>query len=175
MVQFSAIIQKFDKQGDKTGWTYLVVPAKVAQQLQPNNKKAFRVKGMLDAHKIEGVSLLPMGEGDFILPLNAAMRKSIKKPQGAELKASLAVDTNEPQPPAELMECLADEPAALQQFQSFTKSHRNYFINYISGAKTDETKARRIAQTINALEQKMDYAQMIRAAKADREKLFGQL
>ena len=173
MVQFSAIIQKFDKQGDKTGWTYLVVPVAIAQQLQPNNKKAFRVKGGLDNHKIAGVSLLPMGEGDFILPLNAAMRKRIKKPQGATLKASLSVDTNEPQPPAELMECLADEPAALQQFQSLTKSHRNYFINYISGAKTDETKARRIAQTINALEQKMDYGQMVRAAKAGRKELYG--
>lgn len=173
MVHFSAIIQKFNKQGEKTGWTYIVVTAAMANQLQPNNKKAFKVKGLLDQHAIFGASLLPMGEGDFILPLNAAMRKGIKKPQGEAVKASIEVDVNEPQPPAELMECLADEPLALQQFQSLTKSHRNYFINYISGAKTPETKAMRIAQTINALERKMDYGQMIRAAKAERKEMYG--
>lgn len=173
MVHFSAVIQKFNKQGEKTGWTYILVPSAIAQQLQPNNKKAFRIKGMLDSHPISGVSLIPVGEGDFILPLNAAMRKDIKKPQGAELKLVLELDANEPQPPAELMECLAEEPVALQQFQSLAKSHRNYFINYINSAKTDATKARRIAQTINALEHKMDYGQMIRAAKADRKELYG--
>ena len=173
MIHFSAIIQKFNKQGDKTGWTYIVVPVAIAHQLQPNNKKAFRVKGLLDQHAISGASLLPMGEGDFLLPLNAVMRKGIKKPQGETVEASFEVDLNEPQPPAELMECLADEPLALQQYQSLTKSHRNYFINYISSAKTPETKARRIAQTINALERKMDYGQMIRAAKADRQELYG--
>lgn len=173
MVQFSTIIQKFNKQGDKTGWTYIVVLAEIAHQLQPNNKKAFRVKGLLDQHAIFGASLLPMGEGHFILPLNAIMRKGIKKPQGETVEASFEVDLNEPQPPAELMECLADEPLALQQYQSLTKSHRNYFINYISSAKTKETKVRRIAQTITALERKMDYGQMIRAAKDDRKELYG--
>ena len=173
MIQFSAIIQKFDKQGDKTGWTYIVMPVEIAQQLKPNNKKAFRVKGMLDECKIAGVSTLPMGEGNFMIALNAAMRNNIKKLTGAVLKVSLTLDTNEPQPPAELLECLADEPNAAAQFQSLTKSHRNYFINYIATAKTDQTKARRIAQTINALDKKMDYGQMIRAAKGDRKELLG--
>ncbi|MCY7420672.1 MAG: YdeI/OmpD-associated family protein [Chitinophagaceae bacterium] len=173
MVQFSAIIQKFDKQGDKTGWTYIVVPAEIAQQLKPNNKKAFRVKGMLDDCKIAGVSTLPMGDGYFMVALNAAMRKNIKKPAGAVLHVSLALDTYEPQPSAELLECLVDAPNAAAQFETLTKSHRNYFINYIASAKTDQTKARRIAQTINALEKKMDYGQMIRAAKGDRKELYG--
>ena len=77
MIKFAATILKFDKQGEKSGWTYIIIPSEMAQQLYPQNKKSFRVKGKLDAYAIEGVALIPMGEGDFIMALNAGMRKSI--------------------------------------------------------------------------------------------------
>ena len=76
---FEAIINKFDNQGEKTGWRYIEIPPVLAQQLFPGNKKSFRVKGLLDGHVIKGVALLPMGDGDFILPINATMRKGTKK------------------------------------------------------------------------------------------------
>ena len=56
MVKFSTTILKFDKQGEKTGWTYITIPAKIAQQLNPGNKKSFRVKGRLDDFEIENIS-----------------------------------------------------------------------------------------------------------------------
>ena len=83
MVQFTTTIHRFEKQGEKTGWTYVEIPADLAGQLVPGNKKAFRVKGKLDNFSIKGVSLLPMGGGSFIMPLNAAMRKGIGKKAGA--------------------------------------------------------------------------------------------
>ena len=82
MIKFTATILKFDKQGEKTGWTYITIPSEMAQQLYPGNKKSFRVKGKLDEHSIEGVALMPMGEGDFIMALNAGMRKGIGKTKG---------------------------------------------------------------------------------------------
>ena len=33
MLSFTANIQKFDKQGEKTGWTYIVVPEKIAEDV----------------------------------------------------------------------------------------------------------------------------------------------
>ncbi len=84
-----ATIHKFEKQGEKTGWTYIEVPADIAQKLKPGNKKSFRVKGKLDNYKITGVSLLPMGGGSFIMALNAGMRKGIGKRHGAMLKVQL--------------------------------------------------------------------------------------
>ena len=44
MIKFTATILKFDKQGEKTGWTYIIIPSEMAQQLYPGNKKSFRVK-----------------------------------------------------------------------------------------------------------------------------------
>ena len=35
MVQFTTTIHKFEKQGEKTGWTYVEIPADIAGQLVP--------------------------------------------------------------------------------------------------------------------------------------------
>ena len=69
MQQFTALIKKFSDKGEKTGWTYIEVPAAIAQKLKPGQKTSFRIKGRLDAYKFNGLSLLPMGEGTFILQL----------------------------------------------------------------------------------------------------------
>ena len=78
MVQFSAVLKKFKDKGEKTGWTYIDVPGKITEMLKPGNKKSFRVKGKLDNHSINGVALLPMGGGEFIMAINAEMRKAIE-------------------------------------------------------------------------------------------------
>jgi hypothetical protein len=165
MVQFTATIKKFNDQGEKTGWTYIEVPEAVAQKLNPNNKKGFRVKGKLDNYSFSMIALLPMGGGDFIMALNASMRKGIKKQKGATVQVKMEVDTNEIKPPEELIECLQDEPEALEYFNSLTKGHQNYFTNWINSAKTDPTKAKRIAATLDALNKKWDFGQMLRAMK----------
>ena len=38
MIKFTATILKFNEQGEKTGWTYIEIPADIAQQIKPNNK-----------------------------------------------------------------------------------------------------------------------------------------
>lgn len=169
MVRFSAIIKKFDKQGEKTGWTYIEVPAEIAGSLHPGNKKSFKVKGALDAHEIMGVSLLPMGEGDFILPLNAVMRKAIGKRMGAGIQVKLSADISIYELNSELMECLADEPVALAFFQTFSRSTQNYYSKWIESAKTETTRTGRIAMAVNALLRKMDYGAMLREAR-DKKK-----
>jgi hypothetical protein len=167
MTRFTATIKKFGSQGEKTGWTYIEIPASVAQKLNPGSKKGFRVKGRIDAYEYSMIALLPMGGGDFIMPLNLSMRKGIKKQKGAQVQVSMEVDTNEIKPPAELLECLQDEPEALAYFNTLPKGHQNYFTNWINSAKTDPTKAKRIAASLNALNKKWDFGQMLRALKKD--------
>ncbi len=158
-------IEKFASAGEKTGWTYIRIPFEIAQQLNPGNKKTFRVKGKVDKSPFEMVSLLPMGGGDFIMTLNARIRKSIRKPVGEKVRVHLTIDKDPIEPPSDLMQCLADEPKAMMRFQSLTASHRNYFINWIKSAKTTPTLAKRIAATIHALEYNWDFGQLIRSLK----------
>ena len=169
MIEFITGIKKFADQGEKTGWTYIEVTAAIAAKLKPNNKRSFRVKVKLDDHFFEGLALIPMGEGNFILALNASIRKKIRKQKGAVLKVTMEVDDAPVKLNVELMECLADEPDGLLYFNKLTPGHRKYFSNWIDSAKTDATKTKRIAQTINALSNRQDYGQMIRALTANKK------
>lgn len=169
MIQFTAIIKKFSDKGEKTGWTYIEVPASIAEKLMPGNKRSFRVKGNLDNYSFEGLALIPMGEGNFILALNASVRKIIKKQKGDKLMVKMNADTNPVLLNAELMECLADEPGSLSFFNQLTPGHRKYFSNWIDSAKTEATKIKRIAQTINALAKHQEYGQMIRSIANDKQ------
>jgi hypothetical protein len=173
VVKFNTTIKQFAKQGEKTGWTYIEIPEAIAQQLKPNNKKGFRVKGKLDGFEIKGIALLPMGEGNFIMALNAEMRKGIKKRKGDGLTVQLQEDKKGYELNAEFMECLNDEPKALAFFNTLAQGHQNYFSKWIESAKTVETKSKRIAMAINALEKKWGYPEMIRAQVADNKKLKG--
>lgn len=173
MIKFTAILKKFDNQGEKTGWTYIEIPFDKADKIKPNFKKSFRVKGRLDEYAIKGVAIMPMGEGNFILPVNAAMRKATGKRKGEKLTVQLAEDTEETAYNADMLECIADEPKAKANFEKMSKGMQRYFSNWIDSAKTEGTKAKRIAQTINALLLGQDYGQMIRALKAEKDRLNG--
>jgi hypothetical protein len=172
MVSFKAVLKKFAEHGEKTGWTYLQVPASVAEKLLPGNRQSFRVKGKLDHYEINLVALVPMGEGNFIMAVNATMRKALKKQKGDEVKVQLEVDYSELKPPEDLIECLKDEPIALENFKGLPGSHRNYFTRWIGSAKTDQTRARRIAQAVSGLAQGRNFAEVMRAIKKQKQDLL---
>jgi len=163
MVSFTTKLLQFDKQGEKTGWTYIEIPADIAQQMKPGNKKSFRVRGMLDALPVRGMALMPMGEGNFIMALKAEVRKGLHKNAGAVLHVRLEEDVDfKVEIPADLQECFDFEPEAAEFFNSLAKSHREYFIKWINDAKTAETRAKRIVNTVNAMLRKWPYNVMIR-------------
>ena len=171
MVQFKTIIEKFGQMGEKTGWTYIVISKKITNKLKPGDRTTFRVRGKLDEYPIKNVALFPRGDGDFIMAINANMRKGIKKGKGAEITVKLETD-DEPVPlNNDLLECLEDEEDAKAWFETLTPGHKKYFSNWINSAKTAPTKAKRIAQTITALSRKQNFGEMLRALKAEKEKL----
>jgi hypothetical protein len=166
MIEFKTIILQFGEQGDKTGWRYIEIPADLAQIMKPGNKKAFRVRGAIDSFAIEGFALMPMGEGKFIMPIKAEIRKSIRKEAGAMVTVKLEEHKDfKVLVPADLQDCFDFDPEALTQFESLAMSHRNYFIKWIESAKTDETRAKRIINTVNAMLRNWDYNVMIREMK----------
>lgn len=170
MVQFTTTIQKFDQQGEKTGWTYIQVPKEQASRINPGVKTSYRVKGSLDHYAIEKVALMPMGDGSFILPLNATIRKGIRKSKGDRLQVQLELDKEPLALDKDFLDCLHDEPEALCFFQGLAKGHQNYFSKWIQSAKTEPTKAKRIAQAVTALSKGFGFPEMLRAQKAEKQK-----
>lgn len=168
MVRFSAKIEKFGQQGEKTGWTYILISAELASLLKPDNRQSFRVKGKLDDFEISGIALIPIGDGKFILPLKADIRKQIRKNKGDSIKVQIQQDTRPFEINIDFMQCLEDEPSALENFRKLTGSHQRYFSKWIDSAKTLPTRDKRIAMAVSALAKGWGYPEMIRAGKYEQ-------
>ena len=59
MIEFTTIMLQFAEQGEKTGWTYIEIPADIAQQLKPGTRTSYRVRGMLDAVPVRFAVIVP--------------------------------------------------------------------------------------------------------------------
>lgn len=167
MIHFKAEIEKFGQMGEKTGWSYVFIPAAIADKIKPDCKVSFRVKGKLDDLEIAGIATVPMGEEDFIIAINATLRKKIKKEAGAKVELWLEEDKNfKIEMPADLEVCLAEDEMLLTRFLQQPKSHQNYFIKWINDAKTEKTRTKRLVMTVDAMEKLQDYGEMIRGGRS---------
>lgn len=169
---YSTELKKFGKQGEKTGWTYIHIPKIIAEKLKPGTKRSFRVKGNINEHPINSVALIPMGGGDFIIAVNAEMRKSIRKMKGAKVKVMLEEDNSAFIMSEGLMYCLKDDPEAMEYFNSLLPSHQRYFSKWIDSAKTEPTITKRIAITLNAMANRLTFSEMLRL-QSKTNKLIG--
>ncbi len=151
--------------GEKTSWTYIDIPNEIAEKLNPGIKKSYRVKVVLDNIKINAMALIPIGDGNFILTLNAEIRKNLHKKQGDLLLVKIELDKVGYIQNELFLICLNDEPDALKYFNTLPRGHQNYFSKWIDSAKTEATQSKRITQVLNALTKKWDYGMMIRAGK----------
>jgi Domain of unknown function (DUF1905)/Bacteriocin-protection, YdeI or OmpD-Associated len=167
-ISFEATLEKFGKQGEKTGWTYIHIPFDLAESMNPGVKKTYRVRGFLHQTEINRIAIMPMGEGNYILPLNKEIQKDLKKNVGDVVHCKLNIDERGVDIDDDFLQFLADEKQAKKYFDSLAPSHQKYFNNHIASAKTDITKAKRIAQTMIALNQEMNFAEMIRANKQNK-------
>ena len=164
-IVFTSELKKIASQGEKTGWTYITVPQNIGEKIKPGTKRSYKVKGFIDRHPINKMAMIPLGGGDFIVALNASIRKAINKEKGAKVKVSLEVDVSEYILCPGLMVCLQDDPEALSFFDSLSPSYQRYFSKWIETAKLDPTRISRIAMTVNAMSDKMGFAEMIRMKK----------
>lgn len=168
MITFTATIQRFDKKGEKTGWSYIEISAAQAKKLKPGTKTSFRVKGKLDRFTIKQIALIPMGDGKFIIPFNATMRKGTGKKHGDNVKVMLEPDESRFLMNADFVACLKDDPMANAYFKTLPAGHQRYFSKWIDSAKTTSTKTKRIVMAVNALARKMGFPEMLREEKRNK-------
>ncbi|WP_240755158.1 YdeI/OmpD-associated family protein [Pedobacter sp. SYP-B3415] len=170
-IQLQAEIERFGSQeGEKSGWSYVFIPSALAEKLKPGHRQSFRVKGLIDQVVVNGMSLVPMCGGDFILAINGSLRKKLRKEAGNTITLLLEEDKDfKIELPEDLEMCLLDEPGAFESFMAQPKSHRNYFINWINQAKTLPTREKRLVMTVDAMQQGLDFGGMIRAGQARRK------
>jgi hypothetical protein len=139
-----------EKYPGKGGWTYAALPG-----VKPDKSSPFgwlKVKGSIDGFEIKNYKLMPMGNGNLFLPVKLDIRKKIGKKHGDQVKIILYPDHDPLEIPQEILDCFEDSPLAHKVFLSYTEGEQKSFIDWICSAKTDDTKAKRIATMISKLE-----------------------
>ena len=168
MIRFKGIIEKAITKGDKSGWSYILIDPRHVRKLNGDSRKSFRVKGKLDDFAITQTALLPVADGPFMLPFNAAMRKGTGKKAGDTVLLQLELDEQPVELSADLLVSLREEKAALDFFNTLTPSHQQYFSKWIESARTIHTKAKRITMSVIALASHQGYGEMIRNNKEQK-------
>jgi len=164
MVYLKAEIERYDTNGEKTGWSYVFIPQDIADQIRPNSRIGFRVRGLIDGVTVNGMSIMPIkGEG-FIVPFNKSLRRLLQKEKGATVELRLEFDADfKIEMPEDLEICLEQEDGLLEHFRSLAKSHQNYFISWLNTAKTEPTRTKRLIMIVDAMDKKQDFGLMIRS------------
>jgi hypothetical protein len=146
LVDKEYLLQKYPGKG---GWTYAII-----SEVSREKRSRFgwvQVKGHIDGFKIKNYKLMPLSNGDLFLPVRAEIRKATGKKAGDWVKVVLYEDNSPVEIPEELRACLEEDPIANKNFLSYTDGQRKEYIDWIYSAKTDETKVKRIVDTLNRL------------------------
>lgn len=129
--------------------TGIQVPPEVVESLQSGKRPAVQVTINNHAYRSTVASM----DGKFMLPLSAENRKLAGVAAGDEVDIEVTLDT-EPRElviPPDFKGALDDDEDARHFFEGLSRSARLRIVLSIEGAKTTETRLRRITRAINDL------------------------
>ena len=135
-------------QGGKTA-TGIRVPDKVVEALGSGKRPPVKVtiNGFTYRSSIATVS------GQFMVGVSAENRAGAGVSGGDEVDVDIVLDTEprEVNVPADLAAALDAEPKARATFEGLSRSNRSWHVLSVEGARTDETRRRRITRSVEAL------------------------
>ena len=135
-------------QSDKTA-TGIHIPDEVVEALGSGKRPAIKVT-------INGFtyrSTVAVMGGAYMVGVSAENRAGARVAGGDEVDVDIELDTapREITVPADFAAALDAEPAARRTFDALSYSNKSWHMYQITGAKTDETRQRRITKSIDAL------------------------
>jgi hypothetical protein len=135
--------------GGKTA-TGMAVPDEVVASLGAGNRPPVRVT--VGGHTYRS-TVARMG-GRFMLPLSAENRTAAGVAAGDPVEVDVELD-DAPRTvdvPPDLAAALAAEPELRERFDALAFSHRKEHVRAVEDARTEATRARRIASVVAALQ-----------------------
>ncbi|HET8787218.1 MAG TPA: YdeI/OmpD-associated family protein [Actinomycetes bacterium] len=131
--------------------TAIQVPEEVMEALGAGKRPAVTVT--VNGYRYRS-TVASMG-GVAMVSLSAEHRAGAGVAGGDEVEVDLELDTapREVEVPADLAAALDAEPAARSTFDGLSYSNRSWHVLQVTGAKTDETRRRRIARSVDLLKQ----------------------
>ncbi|HEY7847019.1 MAG TPA: YdeI/OmpD-associated family protein [Candidatus Limnocylindria bacterium] len=129
--------------------TGINVPPDVVEALGAGKRP--RVTVTINGHTYRS-SVAVLG-GRYMLGVSAENRAAAGVEGGDEVDVELELDSapREVTVPPDFASALAAEPAAQATFEGLSYSNKSWHVLQVDGAKTDETRQRRIARSVDAL------------------------
>jgi hypothetical protein len=137
-------------QSGKTA-TGIEVPGEVMEALGSGKRPAVRVTINGYSYRSTVASL----GGKSMVGLSAEHRAGAGVAGGDEVEVDLELDTapREVTVPEDLAAALDAEPAARATFDGLSYSNKSWHVLQVTGAKTEETRRRRVTRSVEALRQ----------------------
>jgi hypothetical protein len=134
--------------GDKTA-TGIRIPPEVVEALGSGKRPPVRVT--INGYTYR--STVAVLGGDYMVGVSAQNREGAGVAGGDEVDVELELDTapREVTVPEDFAAALAADPIARTTFEALSNSNKGWHVSSIEGAKTDETRQRRIAKSVAAL------------------------
>jgi hypothetical protein len=135
-------------QGDKTA-TGIRIPDEIVEGLGAGKRPPIRVTIRGYTYR----STVAVMGGAYMVGVSAEHRAGAGVKGGDVVDVGIELDTapREVDVPPELAAALDAEPAARRTFEALSNSNKGWHVLQVTGAKTDETRERRIAKSIEAL------------------------
>jgi Domain of unknown function (DUF1905)/Bacteriocin-protection, YdeI or OmpD-Associated len=144
-MQFRGMVQLDGKTA-----TGIRVPEEIVAALGGGNRP--RVRVTLGGYSYQ--TTVARMRGEFLFPVSAAVREQAGVAAGDEVEVGIELDTapRELDVSAELAAALERDPAARETFERLSYSNKKRHVLALEGAKTDETRQRRLAKIIDELQ-----------------------
>jgi Bacteriocin-protection, YdeI or OmpD-Associated/Domain of unknown function (DUF1905) len=125
------------------------VPPEIVEKLGAGKRPPVRVT--INGYTYRS-TIAPLG-GVFMMGLSAENRAGAKVAGPGVIDVDMELDTapREVTVPPDLAKALGAEPAAKKTFDGLSYSNKSYHVLQVQGAKSDETRRRRIAKSVEAL------------------------
>ena len=135
-------------QGDKTA-TGIHIPDEVVEALGSGKRPPVRVtiNGFTYRSSVAVVS------GRYMVGVSSENRAGAGVAGGDEVDVDIDLDTapREVVVPADFAAALDAEPKARETFDKLSNSNKGWHVSQVTGAKTDETRQRRIVRSVETL------------------------
>ena len=129
--------------------TGIEVPARIVEALGRGKRPAVTIA--INGYTYRN-TVAVMG-GIYMIGISAEHRAGTGVEGGDEVDVDIELDTapREVEVPADFAAALDAEPDARRMFDALSYSNKSWHTLQIAGAKTDETRQRRIAKSVDAL------------------------
>ncbi len=131
------------------GGMYVIVPYDVEKEY---GKKRVKIIATIDGEPYQG-SLVRMGSPDHILLIRKYIREKLGKGEGDIVNVTIKEDTalRVVEVPEDFAKLLKKDKAVKAFFDKLSYTHQKEYVNWITEAKKEETRIRRMNKAIEMM------------------------